>query len=743
VSVYGGNFPYLNNLITLIEKPAAQKGLVDSLKKELGRLAKALDWGDNNAVERKLIARLDRLREGFGALPIQPGEAWSDRALADLTAMKEKQRNAWSALITHCQAASAAQPAGKWLDAVQSLLRAVGREEFKKRVLTWFPLVDKPRTHVIERWSRYQPNPNLLIIDPHAEILKGLAWCCGGVEDRAVARALTAMALSAYRKVPGLGPRAVKIGNASITALGMMPGLDALGQLALLKVRVKFRPAQKGIEKAFTVAAERARVKRDDLEEMSVPAYGLTDVGCMEESFGDFTAQFKVAGDGSSESVWVKRGGKPQKSVPATVAKNHAEALNDLKTAAKDIQKMLPAQRERLDSLYRLQKSWPLETWRERYLEHPLVGILAHRLIWTFTTLKKTATGAFHDGQIVDADGRPLTGLGNSTAVSLWHPIGQPLDNVLAWRDWLEKHQLRQPFKQAHREIYLLTDAERNTRLYSNRYAAHVLKQHQFHALCGVRGWTNKMRLLVDQEFPPASLDLPTWALRAEFWIGGAGDDYGTDTNEAGTFLYLTTDQVRFYRLGAAQRLAPFGGGGYAPGDNRPDADPLPLDTIPPLVFSEVMRDVDLFVGVASVGNDPNWSDGGPDGRYRDYWRAYAFGDLSAAGQTRKAVLERLIPRLKIAGRCSFSEKFLQVRGDLHTYKIHLGSGNVLMTPSERYLCIVAKPIAAAGDDRLFLPFEGDGMLSQVLSKALLLADDAKITDPTIVSQICSKPASG
>jgi hypothetical protein len=104
---------------------------------------------------------------------------------------------------------------------------------------------------------------------------------------------------------------------------------------------------------------------------------------------------------------------------------------------------------------------------------------------------------------------------------------------------------VRQPFKQAHREIYVLTDAERNTRVYSNRFAGHVLKQHQFNALCGVRGWRNKLQLLVDQEFPPASLDLPIWNLRAEFWIEGAGDDYGTDTNETGTFYYLTTDQVR------------------------------------------------------------------------------------------------------------------------------------------------------------------------------------------------------
>jgi hypothetical protein len=48
--------------------------------------------------------------------------------------------------------------------------------------------------------------------------------------------------------------------------------------------------------------------------------------------------------------------------------------------------------------------------------------------------------------------------------------------------------------------------------------------------------------------------------------------------------VHVVTDQVRFVRPG--------------------DAEPLALTEVPPLVFSELMRDVDLFVGVTSVGND-------------------------------------------------------------------------------------------------------------------------------------------
>ncbi len=511
----------------------------------------------------------------------------------------------------------------------------------------------------------------------------------------------------------------------------MMPGLPPIGQLAILKVKVKFGSAQKEIEKAFNAAAAREKLPREDIEELAVPSYGLEEVGHLRETFGDYQPELTV--DGSSAALhWLKQD-RPIKSVPAAVKKEHAAELKELQAAVKDINAMLPAQRERLDTLFLSRKTWPLAVWRERYLDHPLIGTISRRLIWSFTARGRTIDGNWHGGDLVGVNGKPLSLKDNAT-VSLWHPIGHTMEEVLAWRDWLERREVIQPFKQAHREVYLLTDAERRTNTYSNRFAAHVLRQHQFHALCAARGWKNKLRLMVDADYPPAHRLLPAWGLRAEYWIEGAGDEYGRDTNEAGAFLYLTTDQVRFYEMNAPQSHAHAGGGGYVHWGREAD-EPLPLEQIPPLVFSEILRDVDLFVGVASVGNDPNWSDGGPQGRYRDYWQSYSFGELSATAQTRRALLERLIPRLKIADRCTLSDRFLIVRGTLRTYKIHLGSGNILMAPNDQYLCIVPKHTTAGGE-HVFLPFEGDGTLSVILSKAFLLADDARITDPSITSQL-------
>lgn len=691
---------------------------------------------------------------------VSPIEAWSKAALEQIEAEASTSKKAWLDLLAHCHGAGSSKPSGKWLKTGSERLKAIGAAKFVQCLLKWIPLFDAGRTHPMIGMSWENVDERQRPSEMNATVIRGLLWLCPATPTPDLVRAIGKVAHSGYRKIRGLGPRATKVGNAAVYALSEIGTPEAVGQLAMLKARVKFGTALKEIEKAYASTAKKLGLPVEEIEEMAVPTYGLTDVGICEEAMGEFTARLTVTGTDSTELVWLKADGKAQKSVPASVKASHAEELKELQAAAKDIQRMLPAQRERIDGLFLQQKSWPLAVWRERYLDHPLVGVLARRLIWEFTTRGRTTAGMFSassrrresaqssDGMgnqrgltstatdlgVEDLDLRPVPS-DDTTVVRLWHPIGKDVDEVLAWRGWLETRQIQQPFKQAHREVYLLTDAERRTGTYSNRYAAHVLKQHQFNALCAARGWKNKLRLMVDDAYPPATRHLPQWNLRAEFWVEGAGSDYRTDANESGTYLHLTTDQVRFYRPNAAQLHAQSGSGTYAPAYGQTADEPIPLEQVPPLVFSEIMRDVDLFVGVASVGNDPTWNDGGPGGQHRDYWQHYAFGDLGVSAANRKVILERLVPRLKIAKQCSFADKFLVVRGSVRTYKIHLGSGNILMEPNDQYLCIVPKQ-GAVEKEPVFLPFEGDRTLSLILSKAFLLAEDGKIKDETILTQI-------
>ncbi len=544
-------------------------------------------------------------------------------------------------------------------------------------------------------------------------VLKGLAWACSEFEDKDVVRALSILAQVCFKKVRNHGARCPRIGNGALYSLSAISLPEAAAELTRLDQIVKLPSLKKAIGKSLDKAAESSGQTREDLQEGAIPTYGLDAQGYLKQSIGGYTAEFAVAGPDAFELLWRNADGKTQKSIPKELKEQHAAEIKTLRRTIQDIEKMLPAQSRRVEQLFLAEREWPFAQWRERYLDHPLMGLISRRLIWHFRQGERQSAGIWRSGSMVDNQGHILDWLSTETRVRLWHPLGQEIDQVACWRQWLQESEVSQPFKQAHREIYVLTEAELQTNTYSNRFAAHILRQHQFAALAQERGWKYRLQGKFDSHNVP-TIELPRWNLAVELWLETDGGD--AEASEMGIYLHAGTDQVRFC---------------------SPDGTPRPLSEVPALVFSELMRDVDLFVGVCSIGNDPAWQDRGDAGAPYDYWRAYAFGDLSATAKTRREVLEKLVPRLKIANKCELQEKFLVVQGSLRTYKIHLGSSNILMAPNDQYLCIVPdRSTKAQTLHGTFLPFEGDQTLAIILSKAFLLADDAKIKDPSIIRQL-------
>jgi hypothetical protein len=515
------------------------------------------------------------------------------------------------------------------------------------------------------------------------DVLRGLVWIAAGAGGEDAARALAEMALAGWRKLPWFGPLCAKAANAAIAALGEIP--EGAAQLGHLHSRLKRPTAVQAVDAAIDRAAETLGIPRDEFEERVVPDFGLDRDGRRTVSLGEHTAELDAAGALTFGT---------RKSVPKAVKTGHPDELAELKAAAKEIKAMAGSQRLRLERLLLDDRSWTGAAFRERYLEHGLVGPLARRLIWTV------------DG--VATLGADIAALADDATVRLWHPVDAAPAEVRDWRARLEEREITQPFKQAHREIYLLTDAERETETYSNRFAAHVLRQHQMAALAHGRGWRYTLQGEFDSGEQEARLELPRHGLSAAFWLDWPSDG---ELGQTGIYIHVLSDQVRI----------------------SDGAGPVPLKRVPVRVFSEVMRDVDLLVGVTSIGNDPTWGDRG-DQPFADYWRGFAFGELTEQATVRREVLERLLPKLAIADVATVDDRYLRVRGRLATYRIHLGSANILMEPNDEYLCIVGDRGASPG--RLYLPFEGDQVLALILSKALLLARDDKIEDRTILSQI-------
>lgn len=561
-------------------------------------------------------------------------------------------------------------------------------------------------------------NQSEMAVDANrGDFLRGLIRVAGTIADSRASAVLGDMVLAGGYKLSGIGARSQKGFSTAVVELERIGTLDALAQLAKARAKIKTPSLATALEESLYRAAKEKGISIEELEEITTPTFDLEVEGRAAFTFDSVEARLRVVGSVDAEVKWFS-GGKPVKSVPASVKKDFAKELADLRKKIKQIETSLGAQKLRIEGLMLSGRTLPFSLWLERYVNHPLVGQMSRRLIWSFESASGSVLGMFREGKPIDASNQPIP-VDGTTKVKLWHPIGAGLAAIEVWRDYLFAHEVTQPFKQAFREIYLLTDAERRTGTYSNRFAAHLIKQHQFAALARQRGWAYNLMGFFDSYTIP-TIRLRQWNLNAQFLVevaepaGGARDE---DMTDSGIALLVATDQLRFLD------------------QNNTSVE---LDQIPAILLSEVMRDVDLFVGVASVGADAAWTDQGNRYDQVGYWHQASFGDLGATAITRKAVLERLLPRLAISSVAHLDGRFLVVKGKLRTYKIHLGSGNILMEPNDQYLCIVRGGKADIESGH-FIPFEGDTVMSIILSKALLLAADDKITDTTITRQIKSR----
>jgi hypothetical protein len=253
-------------------------------------------------------------------------------------------------------------------------------------------------------------------------------------------------------------------------------------------------------------------------------------------------------------------------------------------------------------------------------------------------------------------------------------------DNWHTWQQECFTAQRQQPFKQIFRELYVVTNAELEAEKRSQRYEGHQVNPRQALALLGNRGWVAVPEEGVRKTFHQDGLSV---------WLN-FHEGFYTPADVDG----LTIDNVMFSRRGEWQ--------------------PLSLESIPPRLFSEVMRDLDLVVSVAHRGGvDPEAS--------------------ASTVEMRSALLRETLGLLKLEN-VRLERSHALIAGQLGNYTVHLGSANVHRQPGES-LCII--PVHSQHRGRIFLPFaDDDPKTAEVVSKVLLLAEDKKIQDPTILEQL-------
>ena len=374
----------------------------------------------------------------------------------------------------------------------------------------------------------------------------------------------------------------------------------------------------------------------------------------------DTTIKLVIDEQGKAE-LEVTKGDKTLKSIPDKYKKDkQVEALKDNKS-------YLTKQysRTRL-SLEQAMLSQTLFTAAElaKILEHPVVKAMLSKLV--LFNPETQASGFWQDGKLLSAEGS-LTPLKETDKLLIAHP--SHLFYAVQWdlyQKYLFDKEIKQPFKQVFRELYVPTKDELETSNRSERYQGHQVQPQKTVALLRGRGWTVNYEEGLQKVYHKEGFRATIYA---------AADWYTPSDVEAPTLEYVV-----FYNL--------------------KDGKEVPMKEINPVIFSEVMRDVDLVVSVAHVGGvDP---------------------EASHSTMQMRAALARESARLFKLTNVEVKERHILVKNEHGDYSLHLGSGMI----SRGGLQINVVAVQSQHRGRIFLPFvDDDPKTAEIISKMKLLSE--------------------
>ena len=376
--------------------------------------------------------------------------------------------------------------------------------------------------------------------------------------------------------------------------------------------------------------------------------------------------------DQGSAVILCFKDGKQLKSLPAKVKKDpYVLRLTDMK---KQLTEQYRRTRRMFEQAMEDGATFSLAELRDLAKNRVVLPIVSKLVLCSDALL-----GFFNGEALVDPTGSILTAEGE-TQLIVAHPFHLYTSGQWpAFQKYLFDQQIIQPFRQVFRELYVKTADELGD-FHSLRYAGNQIQPKKAAACLKERRWVADVEAGLQKVYYKENIVATIFAMA----------DWFTPADiEAPTLEY-----VAFY--------------------HRKTGEALKIDDIPEVIFSEVMRDVDMAVSVAHAGGvDPETS--------------------HSTVEMRAAILGFTLPLLRL-DNVRIDGNYALVEGKLARYSIHLGSGVVHQIGGTM---LSVRPVHSQHRGRIFLPFvDEDPKTAEIISKVILFSEDHKLKDPTILSQI-------
>lgn len=371
-------------------------------------------------------------------------------------------------------------------------------------------------------------------------------------------------------------------------------------------------------------------------------------------------------------SLYVGKDGKELKSVPASLKKN--EKVVAISAMVKNLVEQYRRTRIMLERAMEDRVEFS-HSELVSLLSHPVVEPMLRNLV----LVSESADGFIDEYGLLGVGG-DVKALSPDAKIKIAHPYD--LYSKGCWRNYqryLYENKITQPFRQVFRELYVKTEEEMNL-LHSLRYAGNQIQPAKTVSVLKSRRWVADVECGLQKVYYKENIVAEIYAL---------ADWFSPADIEAPTLEWVCFS-------------------------DRKTNENIRISDIPEIIFSEVMRDVDLAVSVAHAGGvDPEAS--------------------HSTMEMRAAIISHLLPMLRIEN-VKIEDRHAIISGKLADYSVHLGSGVVHQLGGAM---IPILPVHSQHKGRIFLPFvDDDPKTAEIISKVILLSDDSKIKDPMILSFI-------
>lgn len=315
--------------------------------------------------------------------------------------------------------------------------------------------------------------------------------------------------------------------------------------------------------------------------------------------------------------------------------------------------------------------------------ENPVVNPIVSPLVYINEEMDAIKIGFLSDSGLISYTGEVQT-ISPEALIRIAHPYD--LYKARCWHSYQKylfdevkaDRRKKQPFKQVFRELYIKTEEELDKKK-SLMFAGNQIQPQKTVGCLKTRKWIADYEEGLQKVYYKENIVARIYAM---------ADWFSPSDVEAPTLEW-----VEF--------------------SNRKTFDTLTIKEIPEIIFSEVMRDVDLAVSVAHVGGvDPESS--------------------HSTVEMRKTVIEFNLPLFGL-DNVTLDGSHAIIKGKRSEYSVHLGSGIIHKIGGPM---INVLPVHSQSRGKLFLPFiDEDPKTAEIMSKIVLFARDETIKDPYILKQ--------